>query len=286
MKASTKSCTTLSVPELKAMCKEHEVRGFSSMKKPELVKSCCLPFTSELGATSAELGTLEKKELSGKVETIATLKDVVKQKMVIANAWLENFKKTQKKDFEYGPLTSRHSTIQVDPVYRESRGYYSSEQVVDYYKAIIETRPFSVLGNYRDDEGYKFSLSGDSVVTCLWHGTHSKKPCVTESGRKFMLEKDEKTKKLVKATNLEEYYKKELENETACLYKPEKCAINNGNKVAILDRFTSALSSASNGLDELKNVIQKEKERMKNAEVSSKEKQAKAKESLKGWGKL
>ena len=38
-------CESKTVPELKAMCKETGSKGFSGMKKPELVKKCCEPLS-------------------------------------------------------------------------------------------------------------------------------------------------------------------------------------------------------------------------------------------------
>ena len=289
MKATSKSCASLSVPELKAMCKAHEVRGFSSMKKPELVSACCLPFTSELGATSAELGVLEKKELAGKAEAVETLKDVVKQKMLIAGAWLANFKKTQKKDFAFGPMTDRKTTVEHDPAYREpsSRYGYSPERVVDYYKATVFTNPFAVFGRFRDGRGHYFFLSGENLVACRRDDSDSVIPCVSETGRRILLEKKDKTGNLVKMEAPSGYELKKLgEDSITCMHSPKKCAVNDRYKAAVLDNFTSSLVNASSGLDELKNVIQQEKERMKSAEAASKQKQVAAKESLKGWGKL
>jgi len=130
-------------------------------------------------------------------------------------------------------------------------------------------------------------LSGDNLVICRRDTVDSTIPCMSETGRKFLLKREENTRTWKKVEKPSDYYSRKLdEDNITCIHKPEKCAVNDVYKAIILDSFTSSLINASNVLDALKGVIGQEKERMKQSEESAKERQAKARESLKSWGKL
>jgi hypothetical protein len=211
--------------------------------------------------------------------------------MLVAGTWLTNFKKNQKRDFAFGPMSDRKTTIKHDPVYRQSsdRWGMSSENVIDYYKATLTTIPFAVNTLNTANYGHYFYVSGENIVTCKRDkfGVDEEMPCISDTGRKFMLKKNDKTRVFEKVEIPTPYQSEKINNMgLACIHKPEKCAVNDESKVRVLDNFILSLASASNVLDDLKTVISQEKERMKHADESAKQKQTSARESLKGWGKL
>jgi hypothetical protein len=298
MKTKT-SCDALTVPELKELCKANGIKGFSTMTKEALVNTCCKPFKSEMGVPTAELGNLAVKERDGKAETIATLKEVITQKMLIASEWLKTYEKSYKRQFSFGPSSDKKTVLKVDPVYRRKRDQWGmlGEEIVDFHKGIINfDNPFRVTSVPGDEDRKDSNLNiihvdGKKVIFCSIYKYESTAfPCFSEHGHPFLMEYEKERKENIpyfkKKENPIEYNLKKLEKKDFVFLRDPGKAKAIPDDINVLDMISLSLANANNALDELKTTIISEKERMKREEASAKQQQSAVKESLKDWGKL
>lgn len=264
--------------------------------------------TKEFEVSPKELMAGKEREINDKVETIKVLKDVLKKKMMMSNDWLNDFKKSTGNRFEFGKLEKRETSFNHDPVYDESfSGFHGDEKTrkVSYYKSNVITDPFlTVEGKDSEHRGFLFYLVGkDRNLVACYNNWSSMMGCISETGKKFMIRPADKIeditgKKVPRSARIAGRFAKDTRSiaeigsyltdllkgrKVMCFHVPEKCASENMDDINALNSIITSLDNANNGVDELKNVIVTEKQRMIEEEKKLSGKRERARASLEDW---